>query len=386
MLVNNNIMIPRTRINSILNKLKTKNKVIVLYGARQLGKTTLCKNIIEKSNYKTIQINADQGKYIDVLSSKDLNKLKALVYGYEMLFIDEAQRIPDLGVNIKLLHDEIPELKILITGSSSIDIANSINESLTGRKFVYELFPLSLEELMYNKNRFELNDGINDILVFGSYPEVYTTINTEEKKELLHEISTSYLYKDILELTNIKYNKKIRDLLKLLAFQIGSLVSILELSKTLGINRETVEYYIQLLEKSFVIYRLSSFSRNLRKEIRKQDKFYFYDLGIRNAVIGNLAYIENRNDIGALWENFIIMERIKFLRNHNINADHYFWRTYTGAELDYIEQKDGKLSGIEIKYSKNKVREPKTWLSTYDNASFKLINKDNYLDFVLPKK
>lgn len=386
MLVNNNIMIPRTRINSILNKLKTKNKVIVLYGARQLGKTTLCKNIIEKSNYKTIQINADQGKYIDVLSSKDLNKLKALVYGYEMLFIDEAQRIPDLGVNIKLLHDEIPELKILITGSSSIDIANSINESLTGRKFVYELFPLSLEELMYNKNRFELNDGINDILVFGSYPEVYTTINTEEKKELLHEISTSYLYKDILELTNIKYNKKIRDLLKLLAFQIGSLVSILELSKTLGINRETVEYYIQLLEKSFVIYRLSSFSRNLRKEIRKQDKFYFYDLGIRNAVIGNLAYIENRNDIGALWENFIIMERIKFLRNHNINADHYFWRTYTGAELDYIEQKDGKLSGIEIKYSKNKVREPKTWLSTYDNASFKLINKDNYLDFVLAKK
>jgi len=386
LLVNNNIMIPRTRINSILNKLKTKNKVIVLYGARQLGKTTLCKNIIEKSNYKTIQINADQGKYIDVLSSKDLNKLKALVYGYEMLFIDEAQRIPDLGVNIKLLHDEIPELKILITGSSSIDIANSINESLTGRKFVYELFPLSLEELMYNKNRFELNDGINDILVFGSYPEVYTTINTEEKKELLHEISTSYLYKDILELTNIKYNKKIRDLLKLLAFQIGSLVSILELSKTLGINRETVEYYIQLLEKSFVIYRLSSFSRNLRKEIRKQDKFYFYDLGIRNAVIGNLAYIENRNDIGALWENFIIMERIKFLRNHNINADHYFWRTYTGAELDYIEQKDGKLSGIEIKYSKNKVREPKTWLSTYDNASFKLINKDNYLDFVLAKK
>ena len=379
-------MIPRTRINSILNKLKTKNKVIVLYGARQLGKTTLCKNIIEKSNYKTIQINADQGKYIDVLSSKDLNKLKALVYGYEMLFIDEAQRIPDLGVNIKLLHDEIPELKILITGSSSIDIANSINESLTGRKFVYELFPLSLEELMYNKNRFELNDGINDILVFGSYPEVYTTINTEEKKELLHEISTSYLYKDILELTNIKYNKKIRDLLKLLAFQIGSLVSILELSKTLGINRETVEYYIQLLEKSFVIYRLSSFSRNLQKEIRKQDKFYFYDLGIRNAVIGNLAYIENRNDIGALWENFIIMERIKFLRNHNINADHYFWRTYTGAELDYIEQKDGKLSGIEIKYSKNKVREPKTWLSTYDNASFKLINKDNYLDFVLAKK
>ncbi len=281
------------------------------------------------------------------------------------------------------MHDEIPGLKILITGSSSINIANDINETLTGRKWTYTLFPLSLQELSAKKNRFELQDALNDLLVFGAYPEVYTTVNFEQKKELLYEIVQSYLYKDILELANIKHYKKIKDLLKLLAFQIGSEVSILELSRALGINRETVENYLNLLEQSFVIYRLSGYNRNLRKEIKKQDKFYFYDLGIRNTVIDNFSYPDIRGDLGALWENFIINERTKYLKNNLIFRGQYFWRTYTGAEIDYVEETDGKLTGYEIKLHKSKIKIPKTWTETYKNSSFHLINKKNFLDFLI---
>ncbi|RKX18044.1 MAG: AAA family ATPase [Candidatus Zixiibacteriota bacterium] len=375
--------IRRTISKSIIDKIQNSGKIVVIYGARQLGKTTLSKKIIDKLNLKTLLINADQDKYVDVLSSKDLSRLKALVDGYKLLFIDEAQRIPDLGINLKILHDEIPGLKILITGSSSINIANDINETLTGRKWTYTLFPLSLQELSAEKNRFELQDALNDLLVFGAYPEVYTTVNFEQKKELLYEIVQSYLYKDILELANIKHHKKIKDLLKLLAFQIGSEVSILELSRTLGINRETVESYLNLLEQSFVIYRLSGYNRNLRKEIKKQDKFYFYDLGIRNTVIDNFSYPDIRGDLGALWENFIINERTKYLKNNLIFRGQYFWRTYTGAEIDYVEETDGKLTGYEIKLHKSKIKIPKTWAETYKNSSFYLINKKNFLDFLI---
>ena len=267
--------ISRYLTETLKNKLKHNNKVIVLYGARQLGKTTLSKKIIKETRLKTIIINGDQEKYVDVLSSKNLNRLKSLVEGYELLFIDEAQRIPDLGINLKIMHDEMPKLKILITVSSSINIANIISESLTGRKLTYILYPLSLKEISQNKNKFELNEMLDDLLVFGAYPEVYTTINHNQKKELLYEIVNSYLYKDILELAQIKHHKKIKDLLKLLSYQIGSEVSILELSNNLGINRETVENYIRLLEQSFVIYRLSGYNKNLRKEISKHDKFYY---------------------------------------------------------------------------------------------------------------
>ena len=375
--------ISRYLTETLKNKLKHNNKVIVLYGARQLGKTTLSKKIIKETRLKTIIINGDQEKYVDVLSSKNLNRLKSLVEGYELLFIDEAQRIPDLGINLKIMHDEMPKLKILITGSSSINIANIISESLTGRKLTYILYPLSLKEISQNKNKFELNEMLDDLLVFGAYPEVYTTINHNQKKELLYEIVNSYLYKDILELAQIKHHKKIKDLLKLLSYQIGSEVSILKLSNNLGINRETVENYIRLLEQSFVIYRLSGYNKNLRKEISKQDKFYFYDLGIRNTVIDNFSFPDLRIDKGALWENFIINERIKYLSDNQIYRGKYFWRTYTGAELDYIEESDGKLIGYEIKYSKNKIKPPKTWDKTYLGSEFHLINKENYLDYLL---
>jgi uncharacterized protein len=375
--------IPRKISDSIVNKLRKSSKVVLLYGARQLGKTTLSNFIIKELNIKTMIVNADQSIYHDVLSSRDVNKLKSLVAGYELLFIDEAQQIPELGLNLKILHDEIPELKILVTGSSSFKIANEVTESLTGRKWTFQLFPVSIQELAVNKNKFELNLELENLLIHGSYPEVYTTINKSEKEDLLFEISDSYLYKDILELANIKYPRKIRDLLKLLAFQIGSEVSILELSKNLKVNRETVENYIDLLEKSFVIFRLSGYSRNLRKEISKQDKFYFYDLGIRNAIIGNFNYLNSRNDIGSLWENFVIAERKKFLNYSNIRKETYFWRTYTGAELDYIEESGDFLNGYEIKFQKNKSRIPKTWKDTYSNSDYSIINKENYLDFLI---
>jgi len=367
----------------IIKKIKNTNKAIIIYGARQVGKTTFAKQLLKKLNYKTLSINADIDEYIDVLSSRDLNKLRSLVHGYDMVFIDEAQRIPDIGINLKILRDEIPELKILVTGSSSIDIAGSISESLTGRKFAYTLFPLSVQEIGINKNKFEISRELENLLIYGAYPEVYTTINMDDKTDLLMEISTSYLYKDILELSNIKYHRKIKDLLRLLAFQIGSEVSVSELAKTLSLNQETVVSYIDLLEKSFVIFRLSGFSKNLRKEIRKRDKFYFFDLGIRNAIIENFNYLNRRNDIGGLWENYIITERKKYLEYNRLRASTYFWRTYTGAELDYIEEKAGKLHGFEIKYTKLKKNAPKTWTEEYKNAGFTSINKDNYLDILL---
>ncbi len=377
------MFIKRLLSGLLTDKLKTTEKVVIIYGARQSGKTTLAKYIIDKLGLRTLSINADLERYIDVLSSRDLKRLTSLVSGYEMLFIDEAQRIPDIGINLKILKDEIPLLKLLVTGSSSLTLADSISEPLTGRKWTYNLYPLSLQELAATKNKFELSEELNDLLIFGSYPEVYTTVNKADKTELLYEISSSYLYKDILELSNIKYPRKIRDLLRLLAFQIGSEVSVFELSKNLGINKETVDNYIDLLEKAFIIFRVSGYSKNLRKEVRKQDKFYFYDLGIRNAVIDNLSYPDRRNDIGMLWENFIISERKKYLHYNRINATGYFWRTYTGAELDYVEEFDGKLNAFEIKYSKKTVNPPKTWTENYPGSSFKVINKENYLDFIL---
>jgi predicted AAA+ superfamily ATPase len=365
----------------IISDLKQHNKVVLLYGPRQAGKTTLSKHIIREIGLKTLMINADQSKYLDVLSSRDLGKLRSLVAGYELLFIDEGQRIPEIGINLKILHDELPELKILVTGSSSFLLSGRVSESLAGRKKIYTLLPLSMQELAMIHNPFELNDQLEERMIFGSYPEVVNTVNHSEKEDYLRDISSSLIFKDILELEMIKYPLKIRDLLKLLAFQVGSQVSLHELGIKLGLNRETVERYLFLLEQSFVIFKLPAFSHNPRKEISKSQKYYFYDTGIRNIMIDNMKYLNDRTDSGALWENFIIAERRKFLLYNQKNVNCYFWRTYSGTEIDYVEENKGEYFGYEIKSGKSKTRIPVSWSSGY-GSNFLNINKDNYLEFI----
>lgn len=374
--------IPRVLLNPIIEKLKNTDKIVILYGARQVGKTTLVNDIVNILGLKTLSVNADQTKYIDILSSRDLEKMQSFVSGYELLFLDEAQRIPDIGINLKILADGAPKLKIIATGSSSFDLANKVSEPLTGRTWNYNLYPISFYELKSLFNDFELNNNLEKMLIYGCYPEVVTTVNFNDKQALLEKISAAYLYKDAIELTTIKHANKIKDLLKLIAFQIGSEVSIAELSNSLKLSHDAVERYIDLMEKSFIIFRLKGFSRNLRKEVNKMDKIFFYDLGIRNAVIDNFKSLKDRNDIGQLWENFLIIERKKKLAYTETRASPYFWRTYTGAELDYIEEREGKLFGYEFKYGAVKARAPHTWLKEYKNSNFELINRDNYLSFI----
>jgi predicted AAA+ superfamily ATPase len=376
-------MIPRYIGKNIIQRLKQSDKIVILYGARQVGKTTLIKTILKNRFGKILEINADQLKFREILSSTDLTQIKRLVSGYDLLFIDEAQQVPDIGLNLKIIKDNIPELKIIATGSSSFELANKISEPLTGRKWTFTLFPISLLELSEFKNPFELDSELSDFLTFGMYPEVFSYENKLDKMDYLKEIIESFLYKDLLTLSQIKNSGKIYELLQLLAYQIGSPVSYSELGRKLGLSTDTVISYVDLLEKVFVIFRLPGFSRNLRKEITKNKKIYFYDTGIRNALIEDFSLPDKRPDVGALWENFIISERIKRNNYKRAHAKSYFWRTYTGAELDYIEEVSGKLSGFEIKWKKKKSKVPKSWVENYENTDFMVINSENYQDFLL---
>lgn len=377
------MIINRALKRKILERIESYSKIIILYGPRQIGKTTLINTILKELPYKNLIINADEKKYHHTLSSCDLDQLKSLVSGYQLVFIDEAQRIENIGLNLKILHDGMPELKIIVSGSSSFELANKIKEPLTGRTWTFLLYPISFLELKEHYNQFELNTHLSELLIYGMYPELFTIENNQDKFLYLKELTSSYLYKDVLELSNIKHSRKIEDLLRLLAFQIGSQVSIAELAQNLGMNKETVENYINLLEQSFVIFRLSGFSRNLRKEVCKMDKIYFYDLGIRNILIDNLKPLSNRDDQGKLWENFLISERKKYLAYHFQFPSTYFWRTYTGAEIDYLEEQNSSLSGFEFKYGSKDVAAPKTWQETYPQATYKCINRENYFEFII---
>jgi len=378
------MLLPRALTTIITEKLQTSPKGIILYGPRQAGKTTLITEIIRKLNVRTLTVNGDQSKYVDVLASRDGDRLKSLVTGYDLLFVDEAQRIPEIGINLKIILDTIPTVKVVATGSSSLDLASKISEPLTGRVWTYRLYPISMLELSGVYNRFELNTRLEERLVYGSYPEIFSHVGDTEKREYLQNLIDAYLYKDLLELGGIRNSAKIRDLLKLIAFQVGSLVSISELGNALEMGKDTVNRYIDLLEKSFVIFRMPGLSRNLRKEITKMGKIYFYDLGVRNMLIDNLKPLKDRNDTGQLWENFLIVERMKRLAYTQEYASTYFWRTHTGAELDYVEETGGKLYGFEFKYGSKTVKSPSGWRAAYPDASFTCINRDTYLSFVLP--
>lgn len=370
----------------IQTKLETEitdgQKVILLFGARQVGKTTLVEQILQTLPYRVLRVNADESRHIDILSSRDLRTLSDLVAGYDLLFVDEAQRIPEIGINLKLLADNFPGLRVIATGSSSLHLASGTREALTGRSLSHSLFPISFSELANDYNAFELREMLPQRLIYGSYPELIAMAGSERKTSYLLNLTTSYLYKDILEISNIRHSNKLRDLLKLLAFQIGQLVSLNELGTQLGMSKETVRDYIDLLEQSFVIFRLSGFSRNLRKEVSKSDKIYFWDLGIRNTVIENLNRLDDRNDVGQLWENLMIAERRKWLSYQGVLGSLYFWRTYTGAELDLLEESAGRLAGFEYKWGQGSVRPPRTFEETYPNSTFELIRPDNFLPHV----
>lgn len=360
------------------------NKALIILGPRQVGKTTLVKNYLQNCPYKYRFETGDNLQTQHTLNTPDLKQLQEYIQGYELLVVDEAQKIANIGVCLKLLVDNVPNIRIIITGSSALELAGQVGEPLTGRKITLTLYPIAQLELINHYNFSELKAKLSEFLIYGSYPEIITAAYNNEKRRLISEITHSYLLKDILELDNIKNSKILVDLLRLLAFQIGSEVSLSELGKQLGINYKTVERYIDLLEKSFVIYTLSGFSQNLRKEIRKKNKYFFYDLGIRNALIANFNELNLRNDIGQLWENFLIIERIKKQSYHSIYANNYFWRTWSQAEIDWVEEREGQLFGYEFKWGKNHAKPPGLWRETYQNSQFQLINQTNYLEFIGP--
>lgn len=375
--------IKRALLSTTKNELTQTNKGLVVYGPRQVGKTTLVNDIINELGLKTLLLNGDQrGVWWESLISRELSKITLLVSGYDAVFIDEAQRIPEVGLSIKILLDNFPQLKVIVTGSSSLDLASKISEPFTGRVYSYKLFPISQVELCKIYTPHELETQNEERLIYGSYPELFSLKSIQEKTEYLHNLTDAYLYKDLLEFGDIRNSSKIRDLLKLLAFQIGSQVSLNELANALELSRTTVDRYIDLLEKSFIIFRLSGFSRNLRKEVTKMDKIYFYDVGVRNAIIGNLNLLQNRDDVGKLWENFLIVERMKRQEYAKMIYSHYFWRLTSGAELDLIEETDGMLHGFELKYGKKFPKPPKSWIATYPGATVAAVNRNNWQEFV----
>lgn len=371
------------RIYQDLDKYLKPNKVLVIYGPRRVGKTTLLKDFLSQTKLKYKLDSGDDLRTQEILGSQDFKKLKEYAEGFELLAIDEAQRIPGIGQGLKILVDQIPNLRIIVTGSSSFDLIGQLGEPLTGRKTTLTLYPLSQIELVKEMNTYELRNRVEEYLIYGSFPEVVTSPLKKEKVRALEELTGSYLLKDILELDKVKSSKKLVDLLRLIAFQVGNEVSLSELGTKIGSDVKTVARYLDLLEKSFVICELRGFSRNLRKEITKKSKYYFYDTGVRNAIISNFNGLELRNDVGALWENFIFVERLKKRAYREIYANQYFWRTWDRKEIDLVEEREGKLFGYEIKWSPNKERFPKDWMATYPDASLEEISKSNYLDFVL---
>lgn len=370
------------RIYQNLDDLLKPNKVLVIFGPRQVGKTTLLKDFLAKTRLK-YKLDVGENIHIqEILGSQKIDKILDYAQGYELIAIDEAQKIKKVGEGLKILVDQMPNIKIIATGSSSFELAGQIGEPLTGRKYTLTLFPISQIELAKLYNPDELRSKLEEFLIYGSYPEILTSRDINEKKRLLNEITGSYLLKDILELEKVKSSKILLDLLRLLAFQIGNEVSLSEIAKQISIDYKTVARYLDLLEKSFVLYNLRGFSRNLRKEITKKSKYYFYDLGVRNAIVANFNTLGLRDDLGRLWENFIIIERFKKQVYQNIYANNYFWRTWEQKELDLVEERGGKLYGYEIKWSEKTTKPPPDWQKVYPEAEFQLINKENYLDFI----
>ena len=372
--------IPQFQLTRLRNLIQP-GKVIVIYGPRRVGKTTLIKKFLEDhKNY--LFVTGDDIVVKEFLSSGSIEKLKGFIGNKTLLVIDEAQEIENIGHNLKMIVDHLPHVQVIATGSSTFDLAKHVGEPLTGRKSVLKLFPLSQLELGSIETPAETKAHLEDRLIYGSYPEVITSNSNSERTDYLREIVSSYLYKDILRFDLVQKSKKLHDLLTLLAFQIGKEVSHSELATQLGINRLTVEKYLDLLEQVFVLINLRGFSRNLRSEVTKTSRYYFYDVGIRNALINNFNPLSLRNDTGPLFENYLALERIKKQHYTGLQSNNYFWRTYEQKEIDWVEEREGALFGCEFKWSQEVVKAPKLWSETYKEAHFECINRENYLPFI----
>lgn len=370
-------------LSKVIEKQIGKQKVVMLYGSRRTGKTTIIDNIAQKYGDDVLMLQGEDMQVAAMLAQRTIANYRRLTRGKKIIIIDEAQAIPDIGMILKLMIDNIKGITVIATGSSSFDLVNKTGEPLVGRNLVYQLYPLAQAELATSEDAFATVRNLEQRLIYGSYPELWQLEDIADQKNYLLQLVNSYLLKDLLILENIKGADVLYKLLQLLAWQVGSQVSTVELGNSLQINKVTVERYLDLLSKVFIIYPLSGYSSNLRKEVSKSRKWYFYDNGIRNALINNFSPLQSRNDIGQLWEQYLLSERKKYNSYRGYSPQYYFWRTYDGQEIDLLELADGQLQGIECKWKQNKkTKIPVAFAKAYPDANFSILDKDNYLDWI----
>jgi len=355
------------------------NKVVLIFGARRVGKTILMRQLINGFSGKTLLLNGEDYDTLALMEERSIANYRHLLEGVDLLAIDEAQNIPEIGSKLKLIVDEIEGVRVIVSGSSSFDLLNKAGEPLVGRRTQFHLTPFSQKEIAPSETALETRQNLESRLIYGSYPEVVIMDSFGGKTDYLRDIVGAYLLKDILSIDGLKNSGKLKELLRLIAFQLGNEVSYDELGKQIGMSKNTVEKYLDLLSKVFVVYRLGAYARNIRKEVSKAGKWYFYDNGIRNAIIGNFNPLSIRQDVGALWENYIISERIKANYNNGLGKEFYFWRTYDRQEIDLIEEASNSLMALEIKWGNKNPEAPGIFKEAYPNATFDVINKDNYL-------
>jgi predicted AAA+ superfamily ATPase len=358
------------------------NKAILIFGARRVGKTILIRQLLKNFTGKTMLLNGEDYDTLALLENQSVANYRHLLEGVDLLAIDEAQNIPKIGSKLKLIIDEIAGIRVIASGSSSFDLLNKAGEPLVGRSTQFHLPPFSQKEIAQIENALETKQNLESRLLYGSYPEVVTMDGFERKTDYLKDIVGAYLLKDILAIDGLKNSSKMKELLRLIAFQLGNEVSYDELGKQLGMSKNTVEKYLDLLSKVFVVYRLGAYARNLRKEVTKAGKWYFYDNGIRNAIIGKFSPLSIRQDVGALWENYLISERIKANYNEGLGREFYFWRTYDRQEIDLIEESSDSLTALEFKWGNTKSNIPNIFKATYPTAVFNVVSRENYLNYI----
>lgn len=361
------------------------HKVLMLYGTRRTGKTTIIENIVSKYPADTLLLQGEDMQVSEILQRRTIANYTQLTAGRKIIIIDEAQAIPDIGKILKLMIDGIKGITIIVTGSSSFDLVYATGEPLVGRNLIYQLYPIAQSELSAVEDYITTTRNLEQRLIYGSYPELWHIDNFQEKENYLKQLVNSYLLKDLLTMENVKGADILYKLLQLLAWQVGSQVSTVELGSNLGLNKITIERYLDLLTKVFIIYPLTGYSNNLRKEVRKSKKWYFFDNGLRNALINNFSPLNQRNDIGQLWEQYVLSERIKNNAYQGYHPQYFFWRTYDGQEIDLIESRNGKLKAFECKWKTGQVKKPVAFAKSYPDATFTVVNQETYLDTIAGK-